>query len=116
MRRAGDFFAAPSGAGATLRERFGFAATTGSGSGVAIAGFFRGRRVDFSSGAGSAIALAVPSSSAATPRAGFRRRAGFVSLGFSAGADRLGGGGSTAGGVACPRVAIAREGSGGAVA
>ncbi|MFY9739440.1 MAG: hypothetical protein WAK11_10370, partial [Candidatus Cybelea sp.] len=107
---------APSTAGVALRERFGFAATTGSGSGVAITGFFRGRRVDFSSGAESAIALAAPSSSPATPRAGLRRRAGLVSFGFSAVADRLGGGGSTAGGIACPRVAIAREGSGGAVA
>jgi hypothetical protein len=116
LRLRGDFLTLLSAAGAVLRERFGFAAATGSGSGVAITGFFRGRRVDFSAGAGSAIALAAPSSSAATPGADFRRRAGLVSLGFSGGAERLGGGGSTAGGVACPRVAIAREGSGGAVA
>jgi hypothetical protein len=118
LRLRTGFFTSPSAAGAALRERFGFATTTttGSGSGAAAADFLRGRRVDFSAGAGSARALAAVSSSAVTPRDGVRRRAGFVRLGFSSGADKLGGGASKAGGDACLRVAIARVGSGGAVA
>jgi hypothetical protein len=54
--------------------------------------------------------------SVVTLRADVRRRAGFARLGFSSGADKLGGGASKAGGGAALRGAIAREGSGGDVA
>jgi len=79
--------------------------------------FFRDVRVRFglASAAGSASALAVPSSSCATPAcaAVLRRRAGFVRFGSSGDTERLGGGGSTAGGAAGTR-AMARDGSGAA--
>ncbi|MFZ0363637.1 MAG: hypothetical protein WAL67_05480, partial [Candidatus Cybelea sp.] len=101
-----------------LRAGFGFpssgVALTTAGSFSTLVGL-RGRRV-FDSAAGSASALALPSRSpAAAARVVRRRRAGFVRFSSSSGAERLGGGASTAGGAGSLTLAIAREGSGGAV-
>ena len=95
-----------------LRVVLGFAcAVTAAASSVSV--FLRVRR---GFGAGSASALPVPSSSPATSARGVRRgRAGFVRFGSSMGAVRIGGGASTAGGGVLTRLAIARDGSGGAV-
>ena len=115
MRLRAGFFVSPSVAAAAAREtrvRLGFA-STGTTASAAVSVLRVRRRLG--SAAGSAIGLAVPSSSpAASLRAVRRRRAGLVRFVSSAGAERLGGGGSTAGGVAL-RVTMAREGSGGAV-